>query len=353
MKTLQLRYDESDEPIVGAVVIAKNEEVLISQCLRSVLEALKDFPDAPIVLVDSDSSDRTVDIALNFPVRVLRYRADLFTAGAGRRIGFERIQARYVLFVDGDCTIERSWPSIAIERLESSPDTAVIYGSRREIAKQGVDIQHGELLDITAYQKNGLGGNAMYRTEVLCLVRGFNPFLAGEEEGELMGRILAKGYRADETSELMCYHYTMPRDTPQDLLRRLRRGHFIGSGQALRLALKQGRFYFQATRLKRYLIMQAFLMVGLCSAVASVLLGRPLPVVIWMLVGLVVFGLLALRRKSLLSALKITSEWLVGAILVPIGFVRPVRSIETFSPMIEDVTENYANTRRSVSAGLY
>lgn len=352
MKNSQSRYDESDEPIVGAVVIARNEEALISQCLRSVLEALKDFPDAPIVFVDSDSNDRTVDIALNFPVRVLRYQADLLTAGAGRRIGFERILARYVLFVDGDCKIERSWPSIAIEHLEKSQDTAVIYGPRREIAKQGMDNSRGVPSDITAYQTNGLGGNAMYRAEVLRSVGGFNPFLIGEEEGELMGRIWDNGYRVDETSELMCYHYTIPRDTPRDLLRRLRRGHFIGSGQALRLALEQGRFYFQAKQLIRYMIMQFFLLVGVCSAVASIVLERFLPITIWLLAGVAVFGLLAIRRKSLISASKIASEWLVGAIIVPIGFVRHVYNTETFSPQIEDITENYDNLRSSVSAGM-
>ncbi|MEN8129102.1 MAG: glycosyltransferase family 2 protein [Pseudomonadota bacterium] len=337
MKIQQHTFKDSIEPILGAVVIARNEETLISQCLRSVLEALEVFPNAPVVFVDSDSSDHTVDIALSFPVYIYRYQADLLTAGAGRKIGFERVQSRYVLFVDGDCRIEKSWPALAIERMEKSPKTAVIYGPRREISKEGMDKPHSPQLDITTYEENGLGGNAMYRAEVLRTVGGFNPFLVGEEEGELLGRILATGYHITETTQIMYYHYTIPRDTPQDLLRRLRRGHFIGSGQALRLALQQGRFSFQARQLNRYLIMQLFLAVGFAAIVSSAILYNFTPFLLWLLAGVVFFGLLAVRRQSLVSASRIASEWFIGAIMVPIGFIRSIENIETFSPKIEEV----------------
>ncbi len=337
MKTKQHTSNDSNEPTLGAVIIARDEETLIAQCLRSVLEALEVFPNAPVVLVDSDSSDQTVNIALGFPVHIYRYQANPLTAGAGRRIGFEKIQAQYVLFVDGDCRIEKSWPALAIARMEKSPKTAVIYGPRREFAKEGIDQPQITHLDITTYEENGLGGNAIYRAEVLRAVGGFNPFLVGQEEGELLGRILAKGYHATETTQIMYYHYTILRDTPKDLLRRLRRGHFIGSGQALRLALQQGKFSFQARQLNRYLIMQFFLAVGFAAIVSSVILSNLTPFLSWLMAGAVFFGLLAVRRRSLMSASRIASEWFIGAIMVPIGFIRSVEDIKNFSPKVDKI----------------
>ncbi len=329
----------TSEPILGVVIIARNEEKLIARCMHSVLEALQDFPNAPVILIDSDSSDRTVEIASAFPVSIYRYQADPLTAGAGRTIGFGRIQARYVLFVDGDCAIDKFWPSIAIQTMEKSPNTAAIYGSRREIAKEGIDKPDNGQLDITAYEyeEDGLGGNAMYRTEVLRMVGGFNPFLLGQEESELLGRILAKGYRISKTPQIMYYHYTIRRDTPKDILRRLRRGHFFGSGQALRLAFSQGRISFQARVLNRYLIMQCYLLLGIGAMIGAVAVANVVPVFLWLMIGAVSFGILAVRRHSLVSASHIASEWFVGAIMVLIGFLPSLKDVSTFSPKIEKV----------------
>src|SRR5262249_15673932 len=64
------------QPLLAAVVIARNEERWIDTCLRSVLAAVAPFAGSEVVLVDSRSSDGTVERARRFPVRVVELRPD-------------------------------------------------------------------------------------------------------------------------------------------------------------------------------------------------------------------------------------------------------------------------------------
>lgn len=320
------------EPLVGVVVISRNEERHIEACLRSVLDTLRDWPTTPVVLVDSNSTDDTVAIAQRFPITIYRYRAVVFTAAAGRRIGFERIRAKYVLFVDGDCCIEAPWLMRAIEAMESSPRAAVIYGARRDAFNEG-PVRSRE----PAPDDYGLGGNALYRAAVLREVDGFNPFIVAEEEGELLGRIQAAGYHAVRVPEVMLTHHTVPKDTVSGVLRRQRRGLGRGRGQVLRLAIEQGLFLYHAHRFNRYLLTLAYLAAGLASAVAGALLVQPWVPLLWLSLGVLAFAWLWFRRGSLRSASWIASDWLLVAAGIVGDFVRRPPRPERFDPLVERV----------------
>jgi glycosyltransferase involved in cell wall biosynthesis len=53
------------------VIPLKNEEEFIGKCIKSVIDALTYVGDCEIILVDSYSTDRTVEIAKKFPIRIL------------------------------------------------------------------------------------------------------------------------------------------------------------------------------------------------------------------------------------------------------------------------------------------
>jgi len=56
---------------VSIVIIARNEEAWIESCIRSVVDASQGL-DAEVILVDSASEDRTVAIAEELDVKILR-----------------------------------------------------------------------------------------------------------------------------------------------------------------------------------------------------------------------------------------------------------------------------------------
>lgn len=79
---------------ISAVVIAKNEENMIADCLDSIA-----FCDE-IVVVDSGSEDRTSEIAKRMGVKVFNFKSDDFSKL--RNFGLKKAKGDWVLYVDAD-----------------------------------------------------------------------------------------------------------------------------------------------------------------------------------------------------------------------------------------------------------
>ena len=322
--------DKTILPTLAVVVIARNEEENIGASLEAALAAVCGQDCSEVVLVDSNSSDRTVEIAQRYPISILRYRAERPTAAAGRRIGFAHVRANYVQFIDGDCCIEPGFIAAALQEFASHPDVAVVYGARRNITP-------GQVSESAPIVHGSLGGNALYRASALAQVDSFNPHIIGEEEGELLGRLQAAGFRAVSIRHLMITHYTEALQTVEGFMQRHHRGLGQGSGQVLRLSIKQGLFWYHARRLNRYLMTLMFILLGLILVVASLLARTPAPIFLWLSTALVAFVLLWAKRRSLRNAAFIIADWIIVALSMIKGLVRAPRLPATFVPIIETI----------------
>ncbi|MGH2875920.1 MAG: glycosyltransferase, partial [Solirubrobacteraceae bacterium] len=98
----------SEQPLLTAALIVRDEERVLGDCLRS-LRAVAD----EIVIVDTGSSDATIEIARAGGARVLQlpWSGDF---SAPRNLGLEHARGRWILYVDAD---ERVWPP-ARDRLQ-------------------------------------------------------------------------------------------------------------------------------------------------------------------------------------------------------------------------------------------
>lgn len=312
---------------LAVVIIARNEEAHIATCIEAARAAVAGLDCSEIVLVDSNSSDRTVDIAARYPISILRYRAERPTAAAGRRIGFAHVRARHVLFLDGDCRVEPAFVREALALLTERSDAAVVYGARCDVTPGSgsqVPIAHPSL-----------GGNALYRAEALARVGSFHPFIVGEEEGELLGRLQAAGYRAIQVESLMITHYTEAVQTLEGFVQRYRRGLRTGTGQVLRLSIAQGLFWYHARRLNRYLATLAFLLLGIVLAAIGLVAGTAVPVLLWGAAGIAAFLLLWAKRRDMRNTVYIIADWVTVALSMGRGFLRAPPSPASFSPALE------------------
>ena len=95
---------QQDRPQLAAVVLTRNEERHISECLESLAWA-----DERVVF-DDLSTDQTVDLAITAGARVLQHRLENFAAQRNAALG--AVEAEWVLFVDAD---ERATPALAEE----------------------------------------------------------------------------------------------------------------------------------------------------------------------------------------------------------------------------------------------
>lgn len=93
---------------ISAIIISKNEEERIADCLDSV-----SFCDE-IVLVDSNSTDRTSEIAKRMNAKVFNVGMDDFSKL--RNFGLEKAKGDWILYVDAD---ERVTPSLREEIIRS------------------------------------------------------------------------------------------------------------------------------------------------------------------------------------------------------------------------------------------
>ena len=195
---------------LSILIKAFNEETMISNCLEAaVAEALK--YDGEVILVDSLSTDMTVEIARRYPIRIIQFehKADCGCASAVQ-LGYQYARGDYLYILDGDMELQRGFLSLALNYLESNPDVAGVAGKlldtniktrgdeRRALRAAGLQ-QITEALD--------LGGGGLYRRKAIESI-GYltHRWLPACEEAELGVRLRASGWRLIRLPEVAVLH---------------------------------------------------------------------------------------------------------------------------------------------------
>jgi len=114
---------------VSVVLISRNQAWNISRLIESVLDGTGGIQAREIVLVDSASSDGTVEIARRYPIKILRLSpTQPLTPAAGRYVAYERTSGDLILFLDGDMEMCSGWLGKATVIAETEPAVAVVTG---------------------------------------------------------------------------------------------------------------------------------------------------------------------------------------------------------------------------------
>jgi len=94
------RYGKKD-PTISAAMIVKDEEDMLPQCLRSVIDVVDE-----IIVVDTGSKDKTVEIAEGFGAKVYHHpwKNDFSEA---RNHSLNRASKEWILIIDADEELER------------------------------------------------------------------------------------------------------------------------------------------------------------------------------------------------------------------------------------------------------
>ena len=206
---------------LSVVVVTYNEADRIEACLDAIFEACRQFEQTEVVLVDSRSTDETVSLAADYPVRVYRLPASADrTPGAGRYVGTQVTSADPVLFVDGDMIVEPSWVAAAAARLRSMPAVAGVDGCLNDASGR------------TERRVATLRGAVLYDRSILASIGGFDPHLQALEDVELGFRLRNAGYHLVRLPTVAAAHPFG--DGLPELRRRWRSGYYFGRGQVLR-----------------------------------------------------------------------------------------------------------------------
>ena len=312
---------------LSVVIICKNEQRFIAQCIEAVIRATSDLPDREVILVDSCSVDNTIAIAAQYPITILQLRLGWrHTPAAGRYIGYLRSHGKFILFVDGDSILHEGFIPAALDTFKERLDVGIIVGCRREVYRRdGVIV--GEAADVmhigsVARFVERPGGTAVYRRIVFEKAGCFNPFLFSDEEAELAERVSIAGYKALAIPVEMTVHHTVPRELVGSFFRRMHGNFLLGQGQVIRLRLSQGLSSALFIRdVARPLQSFFWVVIGLFCLIIGVVVGTSKLVLSWVGLSLLLFLGFVLKSRGVNMPLKCLLFWPIQACFIIRGFL--------------------------------
>lgn len=223
-------------PVVGVVVIGRNEGKRLKRCLQSLVDQADH-----IVYVDSGSTDGSASFAASLGVDVIELdMTKPFTMARGRNTGaLHLIQTiphlDFIQFVDGDCEVHKDWMGKAADALVGRPDVMAVCGRRRERHPE-VSV-YNRLIDMewnTAIgEARSCGGDSMMRATEFQRVGGFNETMIAGEEPELCVRLRQAGGVILRIDAEMTLHDAAMDRWSQWWRRAVRGGHAYAEGAAM------------------------------------------------------------------------------------------------------------------------
>ena len=224
-------------------VKALNEEAHIAASLASACAAVAPFG-GEVILADSGSTDRTVEIAQGYPVRVLQLADPTQkSCGTGAQLAFQEARGEFFYLLDGDMVLKPEFIAAGIAFLRDNPAFAAVGGRVREANTDSIEFELRAQSDKTkgsqiAGEVDRLDCGGLYRTEAIRSVGHFaDRNLHAFEEFELGARLRAGGWKLARIAVDSVDHYGHAVAGYKLMLRRLRTGYAGGPGEVVRAAL--------------------------------------------------------------------------------------------------------------------
>jgi glycosyltransferase involved in cell wall biosynthesis len=229
---------------VSIIIKTLNEEKGIAATLHSALRALKTVG-GEVILADSCSSDRTVEIARGYPVRIVQLaHPEERCCGVGPQLGYQHARGEFIYLVDGDMQLLDGFLPLALAFLRAHPTIAGVGGRVLEMNLDNPEYQSRR--DLWAQGQPGpanrLDGGGVYRRQAIEDVGYFsNRNLHSYEEFDLAVRLRSLGWELWRMPVDAVSHYGHETPALQLLWKRWRNGYLWGLGELLRASLGQPR----------------------------------------------------------------------------------------------------------------
>lgn len=113
----------NDAPLVSVIIPMRDEERVIAQCLRSVLD--QDYPQdrMEVLVVDGGSEDRSAEIVVEFSSKYPAIKLldnPKLSAPAGLNLGIREARGEVIVRVDGHCLLEPDYVSQCVKHLRET-----------------------------------------------------------------------------------------------------------------------------------------------------------------------------------------------------------------------------------------
>jgi glycosyltransferase involved in cell wall biosynthesis len=316
---------------LSIVIIARNEAANIARAIESVLRAIEHRPQTQVLLVDSASTDATVDIAQQYPIDIVRLHPSWYlSVAAGRHIGMRYTQGELVLHMDGDMEMDPDWVEQSVSYIQEHPEVAAVGGYWRNLY-----VRDGQVIDEEFFRRDPqgrileaifVGGASLYRRSTIEQVGGFNPFIRGEEDIDLCIRLRHAGYKVIRLPHQMSTHFGLPENSWEYCLRRIRSSLWLGYGQVPRHYWGTAMFWTYLSERRSTFAFLLGVLISIIPCLLTLLFRNVSFLAGWALIVSVTLVAYWIRKRSLRSVLSSLLLQAFIAYSAVRGFLMPPQS---------------------------
>jgi threonine dehydrogenase-like Zn-dependent dehydrogenase/glycosyltransferase involved in cell wall biosynthesis len=197
-------------PIETSIIIRTyNEEKHLARLLEGILS--QGYKKWEIIIVDSGSTDRTLDIAKHYPLTILTIPKESFSFGYSLNTGCEKAAGDYLIFVSAHTyPLNNQWLENMTQPFED-PRIGMVYGRQigNEITKiseaKDLLLNFGEKSRILVEESFGNNANAAILKSLWEEIP-FDPSLPGLEDVDWAHKIQKKDYYVYYKADAVIYH---------------------------------------------------------------------------------------------------------------------------------------------------
>jgi len=234
---------------VSVIIKGLNEESNIARAIESSLAAVAPYG-GEVILADSASTDRTIDIALQYPITVVQLcNPEERCCGIAAQLGYQHSHGEYIYILDGDMKLDSSFLKIALDFLQHEPQVAGVGGLLREMQTQALEFKvrtkRGERIRANrplpadrALTVGWIDGGGLYRRAAIDDVFYLTDRnLHAYEEYDLGARLRIKEWRLVRLQNHAVDHYGYAMNAARMLWYRVQTGYVLGTGDLLRASV--------------------------------------------------------------------------------------------------------------------
>ena len=197
-------------PETSIIIRTLNEE----KHLGSLLQAIRsqDYKDLEIIVVDSGSTDKTLEIARDLADTVLQIESHDFTFGYSLNMGCKQSNGKYIVLISGHAIpVNNQWLGSLVEPFRNKK-VAMIYG--RQIGNDESKFSEKRDLkrlfgnspsDSSVFLNYANNANAAIRKD-LWQERHFDEYLFGLEDIDWAKHVTSKGFLIHYEPKAVIYH---------------------------------------------------------------------------------------------------------------------------------------------------
>ncbi|MFB2896042.1 glycosyltransferase family 2 protein [Aerosakkonemataceae cyanobacterium BLCC-F50] len=185
---------------VSLYVPCYNVEKFISRCIEGILN--QTYPVDEILIIDDGSKDKTVEIASQYPVRIIKHEVNKGLS-AGRNTGWQNARNELVASLDADCVADSHWLENLVATIEENSQIALVGGRLVEIVQESIADRWRKVHmtqdwgDLRVDNPTFIyGNNNVIRKSAVEKIAGYDEKLrTNGEDVDISSRLSEKGYK--------------------------------------------------------------------------------------------------------------------------------------------------------------